>query len=88
MVVDTMNNSNKSDYEYNEILKIVSDIKVIDTHEHMPVEEGITYTTCDFFDLLAFYTADDFFTSGIPYSNWVDMINKSTDMEKRIEIFF
>lgn len=73
---------------YKEILENISSIKVIDTHEHMPVEEGITYTSCDFFDLLGFYTADDFLSSGISMSEWMEMMNKSTLLTRRIEIFF
>jgi hypothetical protein len=73
---------------YKEILENISSIKVIDTHEHMPVEEGITYTPCDFFDLLGFYTADDFLSSGISSQEWMEMMNKSTLMPRRIEIFF
>ncbi|MGI6777812.1 MAG: amidohydrolase family protein [Acetivibrionales bacterium] len=69
--------------DYTDVLVELDRLHIVDTHEHLPTEEGIIIRKPDFFDLLVPYVCDDLLCAGLELEKLKYMFDKKKDFEKR-----
>ncbi len=73
---------------YKEILKYLNEIKIIDTHEHLPENENLREKNNDVFsEIFASYTGSDLISAGMTREDFNKLMSHNYDIEYKWKIY-
>lgn len=72
---------------YEELSEFISNIKIVDSHEHLPAEADRLQRTLDFSLMFSHYCTTDLKTAGMPGSEMGEFLADNTPVDRKWEIF-
>lgn len=79
--------SNQFDSAYKQLMEYMENMKIVDTHEHLPAEEERAARNPDFSLLFSHYCSNDLQTAGMPQSSLNAFVADGGDVKEKWEMF-